>query len=392
MNTQPNAQPKPLVIYLIAGEASGDLLGAHLMRAIRRQSAQPVLFYGVGGEKMQAEGLNSLFPYHELSMLGFIEVLPYAFNIFARVSLTAEDILQKKPDAVVTIDVPGFSFRVVEKCRKENMDSIFIHYVAPTVWAYKPQRAELFARLFDHLLVLLPFEPPYFEQAGLTCTWVGHAAVAETETGDGARFRSKYGIAPDAKLLMLLPGSRKGEVDRHMPVFARAVSMLATQYPDLAIAVAVPKNVMPFVAPYFENCPYRAVVMSAEQDKKDAIAAAGIAIAKSGTVALEVAKAGTPMIVAYRVNPISAWALRRISLTRYVNLINILLQREAIPELLQEHCTPAMIASASAHLLSHPADQQRQKEAAREALQTLVPEDGEAPSDKAARVILKLLH
>ncbi len=256
---------------------------------------------------METEGLKSLFPYYELSMMGFIEILPYIFNLMARIQSTVEDISAKHPDAVITIDSPGFCFRVVDKLRKEKLKTKFVHYVAPSVWAYKPERARKCARLFDHLLALLPFEPPYFEKVGLRCTWVGHPVVAETSIGDGAAFRRKYEIPDQTPLFTLLPGSRKGEVERHMPVFAKAITLLAGQVPDLAIAVAVPKNVISLIAPYFKECPFRAVITSNEQDKKDAIAASNIAIVKSGTVALEVAMAGVPMVIAYRVNAISAW-------------------------------------------------------------------------------------
>lgn len=381
-----------LKLYIVAGEASGDLLGAHLMRALKRESKREIHFFGIGGDKMTAEGLDSLFPFYELSMMGFVEVLPYIFNLSARINATVDDILAKQPAVVVTIDSPGFCFRVVSKLRKEGFKGKFIHYVAPTVWAYKPERAEKCAELFDHMLTLLPFEKPYFDKVGLKCTWVGHPVVAETEIGNGEAFRQKYQITPETLLLAVLPGSRKGEVDRHMPIFAKAITLLARQYPKMAISVAVPKNVINFVAPYFENCPFRAVVAAGEEDKKDAIAAANIALVKSGTVALEVAKAGTPMIVAYRVNPISAWLLKRMVLTKYVNLINIILKKELIPELLQELCTPLMIASAASVLLSDPEKQRLQKQASKDVLQQLLPGSGILPSDIAAHVILQFLQ
>jgi len=337
---------------------------------------------------MAAEGLRSLFPYYELSMMGFIEILPYIFNLTARIHSTVEDISAKHPDVVITIDSPGFCFRVVGKLRKENFKTKFVHYVAPSVWAYKPERAAKCAKLFNHLLALLPFEPPYFEKVGLKCTWVGHPVVAETSIGDGAAFRKKYEISEQTTLFTLLPGSRKGEVERHMPIFAAAITLLAEQIPDLAIAVAVPKNVITFVAPYFKGCPFRAVVMAGEEDKKNAIAAANLALVKSGTVALEVAMAGVPMLVAYRVNPISAWFFKRISLIKYANLVNILEGKEIIPELLQELCTPLLVANAAANLLSSTEHQRRQKEQAAAALKRLLPLNGERPSDIAARTVL----
>ncbi|MBY0407882.1 MAG: hypothetical protein K2Q01_09330, partial [Rickettsiales bacterium] len=262
-------------------------------------------------------------------------------------------------------------------------------YVAPTVWAYKPDRAEKCAAIFDHLLVLLPFEPPYFKKAGLACTFVGHAAVAESQPGEGALFREKYEIAAYAPVFSLLPGSRRSEVKRLMPIFAQAINMIAPAYPNLVLAVAVPDNIMPFVAPFFESCPYRAVVMSNDQDKKNAIATSTLALVKSGTVTLEVAQGGAPMLVAYKVHPLSAWVFKRMALIKYVTLINILKRREVIPELLQRLCTPFMLANAALALLASPERQQRQKKAQKEALAMLVP-PGELPSDKAARTVLTL--
>lgn len=387
----PKAGDQPLVVYIIAGEASGDFLGAKLMQSLKRQAGRPVQFHGVGGNKMEAEGLTSRFPYHELSMMGFVEILPYAFNLMARIDITVDDIRTRKPDVVITIDSPGFCFRVVKKLRSERLDCKFIHYVAPTVWAYKPERAEKCAALFDHMIVLLPFEPPYFTRVGLGCTFVGHPVVAETLSGDGNTFREKYEIPVDKPLFCILPGSRKGEVERHMPIFGRAVTLLARRFHDPAMAVVVPRHVVNFVTEHFKGCPFRTVITSEEADKYNAMAAANLAIVKSGTVALEVAKNKTPMVVSYRVNPLSAWMVKRMSLTRYVNLINILLKRQAIPELLQEHCTPFMIAQAAEHILSNPNVQQSQIDATSEALARLVPEDDRLPSDIAASTILHIL-
>jgi lipid-A-disaccharide synthase len=241
------------------------------------------------------------------------------------------------------------------------------------------------------MLLLLPFEPPYFEAVGLPCTWVGHAAVAETPIGDGKAFRDKYEIADATRVLCLMPGSRKGEVERHMPIFAKTVAMLAAQFPDIAMAVAVPQNVMPFVAPYFKGCPFRAVVMAGEQDKKNAIAASNFAIVKSGTVALEVALAGTPMLVTYKVNALSAWAFRRMSTLKYVSLINIILDKPVIPEFLQELCSPLLLAGAAAYYLQNESARNHQKEQAKLALSTLIPPNGALPSDLAARTVLQLL-
>lgn len=382
---------QPLKVYIIAGEASGDFLGAHLMRALK-QRVPDIRFLGIGGARMAEQGLSSLFPYHELSLMGFVEVLPYVFKIASRINYTVDDILSKRPDLVITIDSPGFCFRVVERLREERCPGKFVHYVAPTVWAYKPERAVRCARLFDHMLLLLPFEPPYFQKAGLSCTFIGHPIISETSPGDGDRFRKKYEIATGTKLFCLLPGSRKGEIKRHMPVFARSITLLAQHYRDLAIVVAVPKHVLPNIAPYFRNCPFRAVVTANEEDKRDALAASDIAIAKSGTITLEIAQAGTPMVISHRVHPISAWMLKRQATTPYVNLINILHQKEIIPELLQELCSPILLANAAFQLLESAHAQQTQKDYAQSALARLLPPGHSSSSELGANSILQLLN
>ncbi len=361
------------------------------MRSLKALSPTPVLFFGIGGDQMESEGLRSLFPYHDLAVMGFAELLPHMMNIFARIGQTAEDIRAKNPDALITIDSPGFCKRVVKKLRAEHFETRYIHYVAPSVWAWKPKRAEVFAGLFDHLLALLPFEPPYFERAGLGTTFVGHPVVTTPHTGDGKAFRARYQIADTTPLFCVLPGSRRGEINRHLPVFARSIALLSECYPNLAIVVPVPKYLLPVVKPYFDDCPFRAIVTAHAEDKLDAIAASNAAIVKSGTVMLEVAKARTPMVVAYRVSAISAFIYKRLRLTKLATLVNILVGKEVIPELLQDDCTPIMVASAAESLLRYPLLAERQKNAINSAFALLTPEKS-SPSDIAARTILSQME
>ncbi len=382
---------KPLIIYIIAGEPSGDLLGARLMRSLRAKSKREILFYGIGGDKMAEQGISSLFPYHDLSMMGFVEIIPHLFRTLTHISSTIADITAKQPDMVITIDSPGFCFRVVEKLRKNNFKSKFVHYVAPTVWAYKPERAEKCARLFDHMLLLLPFEAPYFEKVGLGCSFVGHPAVCESKVGNASDFRAKYELSPEVPVFCLLPGSRKGEIKRHMPIFASAIALLARCYPRLVLFIAVPDYALHHLAPFLNTCPFRVIIAEDEQDKKNGMVASNFAFVKSGTVTFEVAAAATPMLVAYRVNRISAWLLRRMITTKFVNLINILSGREVIPELLQEYSNPLMIASCANTILKYPSLQQKQKDGVKSAIRQLVPQNGALPSDIAAEKILALL-
>ncbi len=376
------------VIYIIAGEASGDLLGAHLMRELKTISPSPLVFYGIGGEQMEKQGLKSLFPYHELSHIGFAELLPHLMKIIARIAQTVEDVKNKAPSALITIDSPGFCKRIVARLRKENFSTSYIHYVAPTVWAWRPERAVVFSKLFDHLLALLPFEPPYFEKAGLACSFVGHPLVAEIASGNAESFRKRYEIAENTPLFCLLPGSRSGEIKRHLPIFARSINLLAEIYPNLAIVVPIPKNLLEQVKPYFAACPFRAIITANAQDRIDGIAASKFAIVKSGTIALEVAKAEIPMIVAYRVNEVSAFIFRRLRLTKLVNLVNILLNKEVIPEILQEECTPLIIASAVSSIMQSKEAINRQINSTKQALKMMIPEQ-KSPSRIAAEIVLK---
>jgi len=235
---------------------------------------------------------------------------------------------------------------------------------------------------------LLPFEPPYFERVGLPCTFVGHPVISEIPVGDGKAFRDKYELSDDTTLISVLPGSRKGEIERHMPIFAGAITLLSQRFPKLAIGMTVPKHILPLLAPFFEKCPFRAIVTADPADKYNLFAASQGAIVKSGTVALEVAKAGIPMVVPYKVNPISAYLLRRVALTRFVNLVNILAGKEVFPELLQELCTPHSIADSLYGLMTNESLSTAQKTEASAALLKLIAPNNILPSDAAANVVL----
>jgi lipid-A-disaccharide synthase len=384
-------EQKSQFVYIIAGEPSGDLLGARLMQQIKAQAKMPLYFVGVGGDKMKAEGLKSLFPYLELSHVGMTEILPHLVNIFARIDQTVDDIKTKEPIVLITIDCPGFCKRVVKKLRKDEFNTRYIHYVAPSVWAWRPKRAISYAEVYDHLLCLLPFEPPLFEREGLASTFVGHTVASEQQIGDGKAFRLRYELANDVPVFCVFPGSRQGEITRHMPIFARAISLLAEAYPNLAIVVPIPKHMLDTVRPYFQNCPFRAIVTTNEEDKRDALATSNVAIVKSGTIALEVATSGTPMVVAYRVSAITAFVFRRLRITKLVTLVNILLGREAIPELLQEECSPTMIANATAAILRDESLANAQKVAMQQALTMLIPAS-KPPSAIAAEVVLGMIE
>ena len=385
-DNDPGAGP---LIFLIAGEPSGDALGARLMAALRRRTRGRVRFAGVGGEAMAGEGLVSLFPISDLAAFGLLEVVPRIPRLLRRIRETTAAVRRLAPDAVVSIDAPDFSSRVWPRIRGRG--ALLVHYVAPTVWAWRPGRARRLARELDHLMVLLPFEPPIFEAAGLGCSFIGHAVLESgAGGGDGAAFRGRHGIAPDAPLICVLPGSRRGEVGRLLPPFAQALARLRQRFAGLVAAVPVASAVAGEVTRATAGWPLSTHVVHGEAEKFDAMAAAEVALAASGTVALELAMAGVPMVVAYRLNPVSSAVARRMVRVDYINLINLLLDRPAVPELLQGDCRGDLLAAALTRLLEDEALRAAQGAAASEALAMLSPEQG-VPSDRAADTVLKLI-
>lgn len=390
-------EPAPLV-YLIAGEPSGDLLGARLMAALKAGTGEKIRFAGIGGARMAAEGLESLFPYQDLALMGFVEILPKLPKMLNRIRATVRDIITLQPRCVVTIDSPGFNFRIAKKIRahKYGQHLKMIHYVAPTVWAYKPERAEKMRALFDYLMVVLPFEPPYFERVGLPCSFVGHPLVEDWyhSQGDAARFRQAYDISPEVPILTMLPGSRRGEIDRHLPIFTQVVQRLRLSFPHLVTVVVTPSHMVMEMKERLAhlNWPLKIVLVHEDNVKKDAFAATTLALAKSGTISLELALAKVPMITTYQTSAATAWLLRRMIRVRFVNLINILLDKPLIPELLQEDCNAERLTKEIEFFLMDSKKRKAQIEGAELALNLLRGTHPETPANQAADVVLKMLQ
>ena len=381
----------PPLIYLVAGEPSGDLLGGRLMAALRERTHGEVRFAGIGGETMAAQGLASRVPLSELAIMGVAEVLPSARRIFRRVAETVADIIAQQPAAVVTIDSSGFTWRIAQRLRRQGQTLPLIHYVAPMVWAWRAGRARRMARWYDHLLALLPFEPPYFAAVGLSCAYVGHPVVESgADRGDGAGFRRRHGIALEAPLVTVLPGSRRGEVATLLPIFQTTVARLLPRHPGLRIVVPTTEIVASRVARAVERWPVPSIVLRGAVEKYDAFAASNAALAASGTVALELAMARLPAIVAYRINPLTHAYVSRVVKVDYANLVNVILKREAVPELLQYDCTPEKLAAALERLLDDKAEGAAQIAACQEALQVLG-YGGVSPSLRAADEVLGVI-
>ncbi len=378
------------LLYIIAGEPSGDLLGGSLMAALRRRTGDRIAFAGIGGPKMIAQGLEPLFPMAELSIFGLTEVLPKIPHLMRRGEETVADIARLRPAALITIDAPGFALRVAE--RAKALDVPRIHYVAPSVWAWKPGRAAKVAKYLTHLMALLPFEPPYFEKEGLPCSFVGHPAIeGGSGRGDAAAFRARHGLAPGRRVLIMLPGSRGTEIDRLLPIFIAALRRLQSGREAFTTVVPVPPYLAAKVRAGLADSGLDTVLIEGETEKFDAFAAADLALAKSGTVTLELALSGVPAVIAYRVNWLSYFIASRMASLKYAGLPNVILDRLLMPELLQYDCTPERLTAELARLLDDPAARQAQLTGGTEIRRLLSPE-GKTPSEAAADVVLDVLN
>lgn len=376
------------LIYIIAGEASGDLLGARVMARLKEKHTD-ICFVGIGGEKMMDQGLDSLFPMEKLSLMGLTEIIPHLPVLFKLIKQTTDDIRQNRPKLLLCIDSPGFCFRIAKKVKGKNIK--LVHYVAPSVWAWKPGRAKKISGFLDHLLVLLPFEPSYFERRGLATTFVGHSVVESgAERGDGKGFREQHDIDIESTVMVVLPGSRLGEVNRLLHIFGKAAFYLSKDHPDLTIIIPVLGSLYEAISDRVKEWPLDVRVVEGDREKFNSFAAANIALAASGTVALELAMAGTPTVIGYKVHPVTAWFAKRLIKTSYANLINIILNREVVPEFIQENCRPDLLHKALAMFLNDKNAGPKQIKAADEALQK-IGKNGPLPSARAADAILSIL-
>ncbi|MGH6802611.1 MAG: lipid-A-disaccharide synthase [Methyloceanibacter sp.] len=379
------------LIFIVSGEASGDNLAGRLMSALKRETGGRIHFAGVGGPQSTSQGLASLFPMSDLSVMGLAEVLPHLPRLVRRLNETTAAARRLKPDAVVTVDSPGFCLRLAHRLRGSGIP--VIHYVAPQLWAWGPFRARKLRKRVDHIMALLPFEVPFFAQYGIPCSYVGHPAIdAGAERGDGPAFRARHGLPADAPVLCVLPGSRAGEVRRMLPVFGAALVLLKEKYPDIRIVIPVVDSVAQVVKEITQAWPLPSVLIIDMAERFDAFAAANVAMAKSGTVTLELALADVPMVVAYRISPTSAFLVRRMGVSvEHASLVNLLAGRQVVPECLQEDCTGPKIAEAVIDILSSKQVRESQQKAFKEVVRALgdrIP----SPSERAAKVVLGIVQ
>lgn len=376
------------LIYIVAGEASGDVLGARLMRAISARHPD-ARFAGVGGPRMIELGFASLFPMQELALMGLAEVLPKLRHLSRRMAETVAEVGRLRPDVVVTIDAPSFTLRLLRRIAPLGIKRV--HYVAPQVWAWREHRVRKYPGLWNKLLCLLPFEPAFFARHNLAAEFVGHPVLESgADQGNAARFRALHGLAPHAVPIILMPGSRVTEIGRLLPVFAETLRELSGRFPYLVPVMPLAASVAPQIRAAVENWPERPILVTDVAEKHDAFAAAAVALTKSGTSTLELALAGLPMVVTYKVNPVTAAIVRRVIRVPHAAMVNLLAGQEVVPELLQENSRPDLLAAAVATLLETPEAAAAQRQHFSRIMAGLRPPHG-LPSEAAAEAVLALL-
>jgi lipid-A-disaccharide synthase len=370
-------------VFLVAGEPSGDRLGGPLMEGLAAL-APGVAFAGVGGAEMTRAGLASLFPMDELSVMGLAEVLPKYRQLRRRLSETVAAAVDFAPDVLIGIDSPDFCLRVARAVRAQRPAQRVVHYVAPSVWAWRPKRAAKMAPIVDQVLALLPFEPPYMEAAGMRCDFVGHPVAAEpvATPAEIAAFRAGAGLGP-GPVLAVLPGSRRGEVARLGPRFGAALHRLGRE--DVQVIVPTMPHLEDAVRALVADWPGAPrVVTPAGAEKRAAFAASDAALAASGTVSLELAAAGTPMVIGYDVHPLTRAIASRMLRIDTFTLVNLVSETRAVPEFMGRRCRAELIAPALARVLAEPEAQG----AAMATTMDRLGRGGEAPGMRAARAVL----
>jgi lipid-A-disaccharide synthase len=378
-------------IFLIATEESGDRLGAHLMKVLRQRLGGAVRFEGVGGLSMTREGLTSLFPIEELSIMGFAGVVKQLPKVLRLIRETVGAVLRARPDVLVIIDSPDFTHRVARRVRARDPAVPIIDYVSPSVWAWRPGRARAMRRYIDHVLALLPFEPEEYRRLhGPPCSYVGHPLIEQISSlRPNAEEREHRKGAPP--VLLALPGSRRGEIRHHLAIFGEALDRFRAEGAEFELILPTMPHLVELIREGVKTWNVVPRIVAGEQEKRAAFRVAAAALAKSGTVTLELALAGVPMITAYRVGAVEALILRRALSVNSVILANLVLGENVIPEFLQEDCTAEKLTGALREILSDSAMRRRQLEAFAR-IDDIMSTGNQLPGVRAADIVLATLR
>ena len=378
-------------IFLIATEESGDRLGASLMKVLRQRLGGAVRFEGVGGQSMAREGLTSLFPIEELSIMGLAAVVKQLPMILRRISETAEAVTRASPDVLVIIDSPDFTHRVARRVRARDPAVPIVDYVSPSVWAWRPGRARAMCAYVDHVLALLPFEPEEYRKLhGPPCSYVGHPLTEQIASlRPGAEEQKRRDQSPP--VLLVLPGSRRSEVRHHMAIFGKTLSLLRAGHVPFELILPTMPHLLEAVKQGVESWPVQPRIVLGEQEKRAAFRIARAALAKSGTVTLELALSGVPMVTAYRTGAIEAWIMLSAINVKSVILANLVVGENVVPEFLQQDCTPENLSHALREVLEESSSRQRQLEAFGR-IDGIMSTGGQPPSTRAADIVLAMMR
>ncbi len=388
-------QIKPVLIKIgiSATEPSGDILGSELIQALQSQSSAPIEFYGIGGEAMQKAGLNSLFAIQELAVIGpaaFIAAIPRGYRLVKKL---VEYLSNQQLDALIVIDSPEFNHPVARRMRHRNSALPIFDLVAPTVWAWRPWRARKMKSYINEVLAVLPFEPRVFaELDGPPCTFVGHPALDRAKRNDmtGTAFRKKYSIPEDQPLLVMLPGSRRSEIRRHMAIFSQAIKQFSDHVGEVKIVMPIIAHMKNEVFSQTQDLHLKVLQIEDEAEKWGAFRAADLALAASGTVTLELAATHTPMVVAYRLDRIAS-LLKWLVNIHSVVLPNLIMHENIVPEFIDGHCTPDALSAALIELFQSQQTRDRQRDFLKRTAEKMGSDDQLNTADHAARTILKRL-
>jgi len=387
-------KPRSRHIFLVAGEHSGDALGAKLMTALNERSEAPLVYSGVGGEQMREMGLRSLFPLSDVAVMGPLAILRQLPRLVRRVYQTVDAAVAASPDLVVIIDSPEFTHPIAKRIRRKCPDVPIINYVSPSVWAWRPGRARKMRGYVDHVLALMPFEPEeHARLGGPPCSYVGHPLVEQDawiRSLDPAALAQRLGIDRAKPVLVVLPGSRATEVRRLMAPFGETIARLRAEGHDPQVIIPAVSWLRPQIEEALAGWPVRARIIEGAEDKFRAFRLADAALAASGTVTLELGLAGTPMVVGYKVDAVAA-SLRFLLNVPSIVLANLVLQDNAFPEFVQQDCTPEKLSAALAPLLADTPERARQREAVAR-VRAILRAPGDQPSARAAEVSLRILN
>ena len=384
-------------IFIIAGEDSGDKLGAAAIDGLRDVLDTPPNFVGIGGIDMMSRGLPSIFPISELSVMGFTQIASQYNKLRKRLNQTVSAILDEQPDILFTIDAPEFCFRVAKKIKFLNKKIPIIHYVAPSVWAWRPNRAKIISSYIDHVLALFPFEPPYFHRVGLSCDFVGHPIVSEvTASKDNViRFKNEFSLG-DQPQILCLPGSRKSEIERIMPVFGKTLEKFSNVLPNANFILPSTPHVFEYSKKYLDYFPKKTVFLTPENigferylaHKKASFKIADLALAASGTVSLELAANDTPMVIGYDMNYFSRQIIQLMMKTDTVTLVNLITSNRNIPECIGADFNSEKLFLEMVRVFSNNKNQIKDFETTI----NLLGKNNEAPNKRAAKSLIKFYN